>query len=308
MEIAFKSFGSYAKIFESAGRGDAWLASAGVKKCGGMEYGAVRHQRFYMGRKGITMEAKNKNGMVTVVVALIVSLAAIACVTIFTTGFVGYKKSANGSGLTATGSASCDFESDLIVWRGSFSAYGVTTGDAYAVIKNDTEVVKNYLLQNGVSEEELVFSSVDISQRYYTEYDEYGNYVRNYPDGYDLYQSVTVTSNDVDKVEKISRDITNLIESGVQFSSYSPEYYCTKLDEVKLDLIEKATDNAKQRIDIMAEGSGSKAGKLLSANLGVFQITAQNSGSGEYSYDGAFDTTSRYKTAMITVRLNYEAE
>lgn len=254
------------------------------------------------------MESKNKNGIVTVIVALIAAAAAIACVMILTTGFVGYKKSSGGSGLTATGSASCDFESDLIVWRGSFSAYGLTTKEAYEVIKNDTEVVKGYLTENGVAEDELIFSSVDISQRYRTEYDENGNYVRDYPDGYDLYQSVTVTSNDIDMVENISRDITKLIEAGVQFSSYSPEYYCTKLDEVKLELIEKATENAKQRIDIMAEGTGSRAGKLLSANLGVFQITAKNSGSGEYTYDGAFDTSSRYKTAMITVRLNYEAE
>ncbi len=254
------------------------------------------------------MESKNRNSIIIVIVAFIASLTAIACVSIFTIGFVGYKKSANGSGLTATGSASCDFESDLIVWRGSFSAYGLTTGDAYEVIKNDTEVVRNYLLENGVTEEELVFSSADISQRYYTEYDENGNYVREYPDGYDLYQSVTVTSDDIDKVEKISRDITKLIESGVQFSSYSPEYYCTKLDEVKLELIEKATDNAKQRIDIMAAETGCNTGKLLTANLGVFQITAKNSGSGEYSYDGAFDTSSRHKTAMITVRLNYAVE
>ena len=77
---------------------------------------------------------------------------------------------------------------------------------------------------------------------------------------------------------------------------------------MKLELIEKATDNAKQRIDIMAAGTGSKTGQMLSANLGVFQITAKNSGSGEYSYDGAFDTSSRYKTAMITVKLNYAVE
>lgn len=58
----------------------------------------------------------------------------------------------------------------------------------------------------------------------------------------------------------------------------------------------------------MAAGTGSRTGELLSANLGVFQITAKNSGSGEYSYDGAFDTSSRYKTAMITVKLNYAVE
>lgn len=250
----------------------------------------------------------HKRGWGSIIIALIAAFTAITCVMIATRGFVGYKKSAGGNGLTATGSASCDFESDLIVWRGSFSAYGMTTKEAYEVLKNDAEVVKEYLLNCGITEEELVFSSVDISQRYRTEYDENGNYVRDYPDGYNLYQSLTVTSGNIDKVELVSRDITTLIESGVEFSSYSPEYYCTRLDEVKLELIEKATENAKQRIDILAEGSGCRAGKLLSANLGVFQITAKNSGSGEYSYDGAFDTSSRNKTAMITVRLNYTAE
>lgn len=254
------------------------------------------------------METKNRGGIVAVLVALIAAATLIACVTIFTNGFVGYKKSAAGSGLTATGSASSDFESDLIVWRGSFSAYGLSTSEAYGIIKNDTELVRKYLTESGVTEDEMVFSSVDISQRYRTEYDENGNYIRDYPDGYNLYQNVTVTSTDIDKVESISRDISKLIESGVEFSSNSPEYYCTKLNEVKLDLIQKATDNAKQRIDIMAAGTGSQVGKLLSASLGVFQITAQNSGSGEYTYDGAFDTSSRYKTANITVRLNYAVE
>lgn len=254
------------------------------------------------------MEKGKGNGIVAVVIALIAAVALIACTTILTNGFTSYKKMTAGGGLSATGSASGDFESDLIVWRARFSAYGQTTPEAYGIIKNDTELVRKYLMDNGVTEDELVFSSVDISQRSRTEYDEYGNYVRDYPDGFDLYQSVTVTSTDIDKVEGISRDITNLIESGVQLSSFSPEYYCTKLNEVKLDLIEKATENARQRIDIMAAGTGCTVGKLLTANLGVFQITAQNSGSGEYTYDGAFDTSSRYKTANITVRLNYAVE
>lgn len=247
-------------------------------------------------------------GVSAIVVAVIAAVAAIICVSILTGGVVSYKTHSGGDGLTATGSASCDFESDLIVWRGSFSAHGETTKEAYEVIKNDAEMVRQYLLDNGVTETELVFSSVDISQRFRTEYDENGNYVRDYPDGYDLYQSLTVTSTDIDKVELVSRDITKLIESGIEFASYSPEYYCTTLDEVKLGLIEKATDNARQRIDILVEGTGCKRGALLTASLGVFQITATNSGSKEYSYDGAFDTQSRYKTATVTVRLNYASE
>ena len=44
--------------------------------------------------------------------------------------------------------------------------------------------------------------------------------------------------------------------------------------------------------DIIADGTNAKTTQLLSANLGVFQITAQNSDS-EYSYGGTFDTSSK---------------
>ena len=240
-----------------------------------------------------------------IMITLIAGITAILCTTILAVGILNFKKTGTGSGVTATGSASCDFESDLIVWRGNYSAYGITTADAYGVIKQDAEVIKNYLLKNGITEDEMVFSSVDISQNYNAQYNMDGEYIGDVPEGFNLSQEVSITSTDVDKVEKISRDISALIESGVEFTSNSPEYYYTKLDELKLQLIVQATANAKQRIDIITAGSGAKTGDLLSANLGVFQITAQNSASDEYSYGGTLDTTSRNKTATITVKLSY---
>lgn len=109
-------------------------------------------------------------------------------------------------------------------------------------------------------------------------------------------------------MELISRDISNLIESGVELQSNLPEYYYTKLDELKLDLITKATANAKERIDLVASGCGAQTDQLLTASLGVFQITATNSGTESYSYGGSFNTSSRFKTANITVRLNYSVK
>lgn len=241
-------------------------------------------------------------------IALIAGISAIICVSIFSSSFLNYKKHKTGDGINVTGSASCDFESDLIVWRGSFSSYGMTPKEAYTTIKNDADIIKQYLLDNGITEDEMLFSSVSISQRYTSEYNENGDYIGDYADGYDLYQSLSVTSKDIDKVDAISRDITKLIESNIQFVSESPEYYYTKLDELKLDLIEQATENARQRAEIIAQGTNSGTGSLLSANLGVFQITAKNSDSEEYSYGGTFNTSSRYKTATITVRLNYAAD
>ena len=133
---------------------------------------------------------------------------------------------------------------------------GNTPKEAYSVIKKDAGLVKKYLEDNQVSEDEMVFSSINISQKYTSRYDDEGRYLGDEPDGYELTQTMTVSSYDIDKVEAISRDISTLIEAGVELESNQPEYYYTKLDEMKLDLIEKATANAKKRVDIIASGTG----------------------------------------------------
>lgn len=243
----------------------------------------------------------------TVIVAAIVGICAIVCVTIGVNGLVTYKKAGDG-GITVTGSSKQDFTSDLIVWRGSFSASGDTTKEAYDKIKKDAVVIKKYLVDSGVSEEEIIFYSIDIQQQYETEYDINGNISAQIPAGYMLYQQLSVESGNVDKIEVVSRDITTLIDSGVEFISEVPEYYYTKLDELKLEMIKSATENAKARVDNIADKANSKAGKLVDASLGVFQITAKNSDAEEYSYGGTFNTSSKEKTASVTVKLKYEID
>lgn len=237
--------------------------------------------------------------------ALIIGLCIVVSCVSLAFGLAHFR-SESSHVITATGSASVDFEADIIIWRGSFSAVAYTSQDAYSKIKQDAELVKNYLTSNGVTDEEIVFNSVDISRTYRDVYDVNGNYVGSEADGYQLTQDVTVSSSNLDNIEKISRGISSLLDQGVELSSGAPEYYYSDLDALKLDLIDKASINAKDRIDIVAKNSGAKLGKLKNSSLGVFQITAKNSGTSSYSYDGAFDTSSRYKTATITVKLEYD--
>ena len=237
--------------------------------------------------------SKGNNGNVTGIVRSVITFAGIcvvcvaivACTLIFTKGLVTYKTNGQG-GLSATGSASVDFEADLIVWRGTYSTYAKTTGDAYSSLNRDAQKIRDFLEDYGISDADVVFSAIDISRRYVSNYNEEGNYVGDTFDGYELYQTVTVSSEDVDSVEEVSRDITELIEQGVEFTSNSPEYYYKDLDSLKLELVQAATENAKQRIDLMAQGSGCRPGKLVSSSLGVFQITAKNSADDEYSSGG----------------------
>ena len=241
----------------------------------------------------------------SIIYAIIVGICIMVSAVCLGWGLANFRSGVEHT-ISATGSASQNFESDLIVWRGDFSATAVTSEQAYKQIKADADTVKKYLTDNGIKESDIAFSSVYIYHTTRDIYDENGNYRGSEYDGYELSQTVTVTSSDLDNVEKVSTNISSLLSSGIQFTSSAPEYYYTQMDDVKLELIELATENAKQRVDIMASKSGARLGKLTGSNLGVFQITAMNTGSSAYSYDGCLDTSSRMKTATITVKLTYD--
>jgi hypothetical protein len=93
----------------------------------------------------------------------------------------------------------------------------------------------------------------------------------------------------------------------VEFNSYSPEFYYTKLAELKLKMIESATKDAKERAEKIALNAGGSLGSLKSADMGVIQITAENS-SEDYSWGGSFNISSEKKKASITIKLRYEID
>ena len=73
---------------------------------------------------------------------------------------------------------------------------------------------------------------------------------------------------------------------------------------LKLKMIAEATKDAKLRAEKIAENAGAKLGDLKKSEMGVFQIIAQNS-SEDYSWGGSFNTSSKKKTANITMKLSY---
>ena len=203
-----------------------------------------------------------------------------------------------------TGLGSTDFKSDLIVWTGSFSKSSKGMDTAYDLLKKDQDIIKNYLSGKGVNEDELAFSSVNINKEYQSIYNDEGKYIRQDFIGYRLTQRITIESKQVDHVERISRDITEIINQGVEFYSNPPNYYYTKLAELKIELVAAATEDARTRAEQIAQKSKAELGDLKNAQMGIFQIIAQNS-SEDYSWGGTFNTTSKMKSATITMRLQF---
>lgn len=237
-----------------------------------------------------------KNYIETIIISIAILLSA---------GLLGrawIKTHPKRNSITVTGLSSREFVSDLIVWKGSFNRKAMTLKDAYATLKNDAEQIKKYLVSKGLNENEIVFSAVDIRKEF--ENVKENNVSRQVFTGYKLSQNVQIESKDVDKIESLSRQVTELIDSGIEFYSEAPHYYYTKLSELKIEMLAAATKDARNRAEKISENAGGKLDGLRTADMGVFQITAPNS-SDDYTWGGAFNTTSKRKTASITVKLEF---
>lgn len=236
---------------------------------------------------------------------VLIAMAVIVTGYILGTSYLSRGKSDPSVSVKGLGQQS--FDSDLIVWSASFSRNSNNLKKAYADLNSDIVKVKEYLNGQGINADEIVFDAADINKKYDRIYDDNGNFKENIFRGYELNQSFQVQSKSVDMVEKTSREVSKLIDAGIELNSYSPQYYYTKLAALKIKMIEAATKDAKNRAETIASNGGGQLGKLTKANMGVFQITAENS-SDEYSWGGSFNTSSKRKTASITMRLNYEID
>jgi uncharacterized protein len=236
-----------------------------------------------------------------VIVTAIAALSIILCSFLFANAYkYKFKTSEN---ISVTGLAEKEFSSDHVVWSGNFSKKNIDLKMAYAAIKEDELKIKAYLINKGITEAEMVASAININKDFTTVNLGEGKSSSEFT-GYNLSQTITVDSKDLDKVDKISREVTELIQSGIELSSSTPEYYYSKLADLKLELLGKASEDAKERAKIIAKNSGQSLGNLKTAKMGVFQILGINSNE-DFSEGGTFNTSSRNKKASITIKSDF---
>jgi hypothetical protein len=210
-----------------------------------------------------------------------------------------YQIKAADNSLSVTGSAKQSVSADLVKWNGSFSrtvsALNLKTG--YAQMKSDETIVLKFLKDNGITDAELTISPVSMQQQY-----DY-NKAPGTPAEYALVQNVTVQSSDIQKIQNISKNTQTVINQGVIFSAYSPEYYYSKLPEMRVTLLPEAMKDAQTRAESIAKSTGRKVGTLKSAAMGVVQVMQPNSI--DISDYGNYDTSTVEKEIMITVKASF---
>ena len=203
--------------------------------------------------------------------------------------------------ITVTGSARKRIRSDLVIWRAGVSFQAPALADAYRSLSESVPRVKAYLISKGIAENQITISSIS-SQTLHARTDQGED--TGQITGYSLRQQLEVRSTDVDKIAKIAREATELINQGILLESNAPEYLYTKLGEEKITMLAEAAKDAKVRAERIAESTGSSIGSVRTARMGVLQITPADSN--EVSDSGLNDTSSLEKDITAVVNIGFE--
>jgi hypothetical protein len=248
----------------------------------------------------MTRPAPLSRGVALVASAVVVSLSLVAAAWI---GGAAVRRVKPGRTLTVKGFAERPIASDHALWNGNLVVRADALAAGYDKLEADLGRLRSYLTEAGIPEEQVRVAPVSINVRFRT--NEHGMWTGEV-DGYDLNQTVTVTSSDVAAVERVSREAAGLIRQGVEINSFPPSYHYTKLDDLKIELLGEAAADARRRAEEISDRAGAGAGELVSATQGVFQITPAFST--EVESGGMYDTSSIDKTVRAVVTVSFEVE
>ncbi|MBU8934126.1 MAG: SIMPL domain-containing protein [candidate division Zixibacteria bacterium] len=227
--------------------------------------------------------------------SVVIGLAMIVCCLI--AAGTAVKVRGMGNTIRVTGAAFQPIQSDLALWDGQFSVQSMVLEDAYETLKSHRAKVAEFMSKSGFAESEYEFSVVRLHKRM-THDRRVG--------GYTVSQTVGIKLEDVDRITALAKEASTLIEQGVAMESHSPQYLFTGLDTLKIEMIRRATENAKLRAAQLAETTGRRVGAPISAGVGVFQIRPLHSQ--QVSGRGISDVSSIDKEIVSTVHVNFLIE
>ena len=239
----------------------------------------------------------NKSVTIAIIVGIAFFLAAVAL------GIAFYQTKKPVKTVSVVGLAEKDFTSDLIVWNIQYDVIENDMKTSYTKIKEQAAIVKEFLQSKGIKDSEMDFKNISTDRKMDSHW-ENGHWVERFV-GYESRQTVRIESKDVDKIEKVIRAISELYEQNINIDSWNPEYYYTKLADLKIEMLAEASKNARERAETITKNAGGRLGDLKTATTGVFQITAPNSADEDYSWGGAFNTSSKQKHVSINMRQTY---
>lgn len=173
--------------------------------------------------------------------------------------------------VTVKGLAETEVEADKVTWPIITKEIGDDLPSLYTKINNTTEKVKEFLKQNGITDDEISINApvvLDLqAERYLSD---------NIRHRYNITSTITVTSGNVKLVREIISRQGELLKQGVAIvdGGYGNNvtYEYVSFQKMKPIMMEEAIKNAEQTAQQFADNSNSRLGKIVYASQGQFSI------------------------------------
>ncbi len=245
----------------------------------------------------MTSETREKS-ISLIIAAAVVALAMGLGLNQVGSGFA----SRSNEGITVTGSARVEAKADKAVWPMNAEYVAPTQSVAVSKVGVAVDALVKYLTNGGIPSDAIEFGSVSA----YPQEEWVNGSSTGRTTSYRASRSVTVRTDDVNLVLKLSTNLGSLLETGINVSNYGPQYYVSKLSELRPKLLKEAMQDARLRASSIVEATGGKVGNVMSVRSGPFQVTSPDSV--DTSAGGFYDTMTIDKTITSTVTVVFKVK
>ena len=186
--------------------------------------------------------------------------------------FRSFERTVNVKGLCEK-----EVKADKVIWPVVYKVMANDIQSVYDQTDANNATIMSFLQSGGIKADEITVSVPKISDKYATEY---GSNDRTYR--YIATNVVTVCTSDVDAVLTLMSKQSELLKRGIVIGGGNEwenpvEFKYEGLNDIKPQMIEEATRNAREAAQKFAKDSDSKLGKIKTANQGTFTIENRDS-------------------------------
>lgn len=169
-----------------------------------------------------------------------------------------------------------EVKADKVIWPIVYKVMADDVQDIYNQTSSSNDIIVDFLVSGGISPDEISVSVPKISDKLANEY---GGYDRAYR--YIAKNVVTVYTDKVDDVLALMSRQSELLKKGIITGGENwenpVEFRYEGLNDVKPEMIEEATKNAREAAQKFAKDSDSELGKIKTASQGTFTIEDRDS-------------------------------
>jgi hypothetical protein len=203
--------------------------------------------------------------------------------------------------IVVTGSAKQPIEANLASWNVDASAQERTPAEAARTLRRKAAAVRVFLRDGGLVDTDVREPPLGIEETSVRVPTGKKKPAFKSVPAWRVTQSFEVATRKIDALERTAGTVDRLLLAGVDVSVSGIQYLTTELKAAKYAALRKATADAHDRAETIAQGLGGHLGAVRSVQLGVYQITPRNST--DVSGEGILDTSTRAKdvTAVVTV-------